>query len=55
MRADTNQSNAQDGTFPLLMASQSGHAECVQALLAMRADTNQSNAHTGAFTYIFNE
>jgi len=37
----------QGGAFPLIMASQDGHTECVKALLEKGADVNQINEQRG--------
>jgi len=47
--ADANQIKPQEGTFPLLIAAQDGHADCVEKLLARGADANQIHSQDGDF------
>jgi hypothetical protein len=45
--AAPDQTNAQNGTFPLLQAAQNGHADCVRALLERDAERNQRHPSFG--------
>ncbi len=42
-----NQVHKKDGLFPLLLAAQNGHIDCVKALLDNGAKPNQVHEETG--------
>ena len=50
---DVNKTNEQNGTFPLLMAAQNGHAPVVDALLQKKdIDVNKTHEQNGIFPLV---